>query len=56
MGIFCRRDKTTQYLRGCQYNIYEGVNTTLQDDPNQNCDTVEKLLLYAKTKHLTTNH
>ena len=37
-----------------QLNIYESLDTNLQNDPNQNYDTFEKLLLYAKTKHLTT--
>ena len=36
-----------------QLNIYESLDTNLQTDSNQNYDTCEKLLLYAK--HLTTN-
>ena len=35
-------------------NVYESLDTNLQNDPNHNYDTFEKLLLYAKTKHLTT--
>ena len=37
-----------------ELNIYESLDTNLQNNPNQNYDTFEKLLLHAKTKHLTT--
>ena len=37
-----------------QYNFCESLDTNLQNDPNRNYDTFEKLLLYANTKHLTT--
>ena len=32
-----------------QLNIYESLDTNLQNDPNQNYDTFVKLLLYTKT-------
>ena len=37
-----------------ELNIYESLDTNLQNDPNQNNNTFEKLILYTKTKHLTT--
>ena len=37
-----------------ELNIYESLDINLQNNPNQNYDTFEQLLLYAKTKHLTT--
>ena len=36
-------------------NIYKSLDINLQNDPNQNYDTLEKLLVYAKTKYLTIN-
>ena len=37
-----------------QLNVYKSLDTNLQNDLNQYYDICEKLLLYAKTKHLTT--